>query len=80
MTIPRQASTPHVLDGGRVNQKQRTRQAIVDAAVALMDGGTAPTVAVNNRFREFFERSQVKPLLQELKATPAGWTEGEGQV
>jgi NADH-quinone oxidoreductase subunit E len=42
--------------------------------------GTAPTVAVNNRFREFFERSQVKPLLQELKATPAGWTEGEGQV
>jgi NADH-quinone oxidoreductase subunit E len=42
--------------------------------------GTAPTVAVNNRYREFFERSQVKPLLQELKATPAGWTEGEGQV
>ncbi len=42
--------------------------------------GTAPTVAVNNRFREFFERSQVKPLLQELKATPVGWTEGEGQV
>ncbi|MCZ4496556.1 MAG: nuoE [Thermoleophilia bacterium] len=42
--------------------------------------GTAPTVAVNNRFREFFERSQVKPLLAELKATPTGWTEGEGQV
>jgi NADH-quinone oxidoreductase subunit E len=42
--------------------------------------GTAPTVAVDNRFREFFEPSQVKPLLQELRATPAGWTEGEGQV
>lgn len=42
--------------------------------------GTAPTVAVNHRYREFFERSQVKPLLTELKATPAGWTEAEGQV
>ncbi|MCW2972101.1 MAG: nuoE [Thermoleophilia bacterium] len=42
--------------------------------------GTAPTVAVNNRYREFFERSQVKPLLAELKATTTGWTEGEGQV
>lgn len=42
--------------------------------------GTAPTVAVNHRYREFFERSQVKPLLAELKATPAGWTEAEGQV
>lgn len=42
--------------------------------------GTAPTVAVNHRYREFFERSQVKPLLQELKATPVGWTEAEGQV
>jgi AcrR family transcriptional regulator len=31
--------------GGRTNQKQRTRQAIVDAAVSLMDGGTTPTVA-----------------------------------
>jgi AcrR family transcriptional regulator len=28
-----------------VNQKQRTRQAIVDAAVELMDAGTTPTVA-----------------------------------
>lgn len=42
--------------------------------------GTAPTVSVNHRYREFFERSQVKPLLAELKATPAGWTESEGQV
>lgn len=42
--------------------------------------GTAPTVAVNHRYREFFERSQVKPLLAELKATPNGWTEAEGQV
>jgi AcrR family transcriptional regulator len=30
---------------GRVNQKRRTRQAIVDAAVELMDQGVAPTVA-----------------------------------
>jgi len=30
---------------GRTNQKQRTRQAIVDAAIALMDDGTTPTVA-----------------------------------
>lgn len=42
--------------------------------------GTAPTVAVNHRFREFFERSQVKPLLTELKATPDGWAKEEGQV
>jgi NADH-quinone oxidoreductase subunit E len=42
--------------------------------------GTAPTVAVNHRYREFFERSQVRPLLQELKATNVGWQEAEGQV
>jgi NADH-quinone oxidoreductase subunit E len=42
--------------------------------------GTAPTVAVNHRFREFFERSQVKPLITELKATPVGWAKEEGQV
>lgn len=42
--------------------------------------GTAPTVAVNHRFREYFETSQVKPLLTELKATPTGWTKEEGQV
>jgi len=33
------------MDRGRTNQKQRTRQAIVDAALALMDDGTTPTVA-----------------------------------
>jgi NADH-quinone oxidoreductase subunit E len=50
-------------------------------AVECLGGcGTAPTVAVNNRYREHFQRSQVKPLLQELQATPVGWTEGEGQV
>jgi AcrR family transcriptional regulator len=32
-------------DTGRVNQKRRTRQAIVDAAQRLMDAGTVPTVA-----------------------------------
>ena len=42
--------------------------------------GTAPTVAVNNRFREFFEPSQVRPLITELKATPVGFAEGEGKV
>lgn len=42
--------------------------------------GTAPTVAVNHRFREFFEPAQVKPLLTELKATPEGWTQNEGEV
>jgi NADH-quinone oxidoreductase subunit E len=42
--------------------------------------GTAPTVAVNHRYREFFERSQVKPLLQELRATQDGWAKEEGQV
>lgn len=42
--------------------------------------GTAPTVAVNNRYKEFFERSQVKPLLSELKVTPVGFAQGEGQV
>jgi DNA-binding transcriptional regulator YbjK len=30
---------------GRVNQKRRTRQAIVEAAQRLIDGGTVPTVA-----------------------------------
>jgi NADH-quinone oxidoreductase subunit E len=42
--------------------------------------GTAPTVAVNHRYREFFEPSQVKPLITELKATPDGWTAAEGEV
>jgi AcrR family transcriptional regulator len=44
MTIPRQPPSSGTAAGGRVNQKQRTRQAIVDAAVELMDGGTTPTV------------------------------------
>ena len=45
MTIPRQPPSSSGTGGGRVNQKQRTRQAIVDAAIALMDEGSAPTVA-----------------------------------
>jgi AcrR family transcriptional regulator len=46
MAIPRQGnSSDPPLGGGRINQKQRTRQAIVDAAIELMDGGTTPTVA-----------------------------------
>jgi AcrR family transcriptional regulator len=46
MTIPRQPPQPtRVESTGRVNQKQRTRRAIVEAAIALMDDGTTPTVA-----------------------------------
>jgi AcrR family transcriptional regulator len=50
MDVPRQeGSDPSPSDaagaGGRTNQKQRTRQAIVDAAVALMADGAPPTVA-----------------------------------
>jgi AcrR family transcriptional regulator len=46
MTIPRQGvSSDPSLGRGRTNQKQRTRQAIVDAAIELMDAGTTPTVA-----------------------------------
>jgi AcrR family transcriptional regulator len=46
MSIPRQgASSDRSVDRGRTNQKQRTRQAIVDAALELMDDGTTPTVA-----------------------------------
>jgi AcrR family transcriptional regulator len=45
MSIPRQEPAGDRAAAGRVNQKQRTRQAIVDAAVGLMDDGTPPTVA-----------------------------------
>jgi AcrR family transcriptional regulator len=45
MTIPRQPPAAGSPAGGRVNQKQRTRQAIVDAAVEMMGAGTTPTVA-----------------------------------
>ena len=45
MTIPRQPPSSSGTGGGRVNQKQRTRQAIVDAAIELIDEGSAPTVA-----------------------------------
>src|SRR4051794_3607591 len=46
MTISRQDPEPKKFDdGGRVNQKRRTRTAIVDAALALLDEGTTPTVA-----------------------------------
>lgn len=42
--------------------------------------GTAPTVAVNHRFRERFETSQVKPLITELRASDESWTQAEGEV
>jgi AcrR family transcriptional regulator len=42
MTVPRQGKSSET---GRVNQKRRTRAAIVDAAKALLQQGTTPTVA-----------------------------------
>jgi AcrR family transcriptional regulator len=46
MTISRQDPRAEKFDeGGRVNQKRRTRAAIVDAALELLGGGTTPTVA-----------------------------------
>ena len=46
--MPNPKSSPSVRDGdsqGRSNQKLRTRQALIDAAVALRDEGHNPTVA-----------------------------------
>lgn len=46
MSIPK--SSPSIGDGdsqGRANQRLRTRQALIDAAVALRDEGQNPTVA-----------------------------------
>ena len=46
MEVPRQDhSADPALDTGRVNQKRRTRAAIVDAAKELLAQGTTPTVA-----------------------------------
>jgi AcrR family transcriptional regulator len=48
MDVPSQedrAIRPSAVEGGRTNQKRRTRAAIVDAAKQLMADGTAPTVA-----------------------------------
>jgi len=51
MTIPRQPPAPKKSatgesgETGRVNQKRRTREAIVHAAIELLDQGIAPTVA-----------------------------------
>jgi AcrR family transcriptional regulator len=42
MTVPRQGKSSET---GRVNQKRRTRGAIVDAAKALLQQGVTPTVA-----------------------------------
>lgn len=42
MSVPRRAAAP---EGGRVNQKRRTRAAIVAAAKDLIEQGVAPTVA-----------------------------------
>jgi AcrR family transcriptional regulator len=46
MSIPK--SSPSIPDGdpqGRVNQKLRTRQALIDAAIAMRDEGHHPTLA-----------------------------------
>jgi AcrR family transcriptional regulator len=48
MSDPRQEGDPRRegnVGGGRVNQKRRTRAAIVDAARALFDEGSSPTVS-----------------------------------
>jgi AcrR family transcriptional regulator len=45
MSVPRQAQIVPVDTGGRVNQKRRTRTAIVTAAQQLLDRGVTPTVA-----------------------------------
>jgi AcrR family transcriptional regulator len=49
MRVPRQDNSEKIsgpeVGTGRVNQKRRTRAAIVDAAKALMEEGTTPTVA-----------------------------------
>lgn len=42
MPVPRQGE---ILEGGRVNQKRRTRDAIIAAARELLDAGATPTVA-----------------------------------
>jgi len=49
MRVPRQDNSENIpaaaVETGRVNQKRRTRTAIVDAATTLMGEGTTPTVA-----------------------------------
>ncbi len=46
MTLPRQAPfREEPVESGRVNQKRRTRAAIVEAAKRLVDAGGTPTVA-----------------------------------
>jgi AcrR family transcriptional regulator len=45
MAIPRQGPAAAGTSGGRVNQKRRTRMAIVEAAQAILDRGETPTVA-----------------------------------
>jgi AcrR family transcriptional regulator len=42
MTVPRQGKSSET---GRVNQKRRTRAAIVESAKELLQQGTTPTVA-----------------------------------
>lgn len=39
------SSTPHIESDGRANQRHRTRQALIDAALALRDEGRTPTLA-----------------------------------
>lgn len=41
---PRDATTPLAVDGGRTAQKRRTRQALLDAANALLDEGMRPSL------------------------------------
>ncbi len=40
----------------------------------------APCVSVNHRYREDFAIAQVRPLITELRASTAGWTDQEREV
>lgn len=66
--------------GIRAGQTSEDGSITLQTVECLGGCGTAPTVAVNHRFREFFERSQVKPLITELNATRDGWAAEEGRV
>ena len=45
MAVPRQERSAEIAETGRVNQRRRTRAAIVEAAKQLFAEGTTPTVA-----------------------------------
>jgi NADH-quinone oxidoreductase E subunit len=62
--------------GGRSDDGKFTLQEVE----CLGGCGTAPTVAVNHRYKEHFEPAQVKPLITELRASDDSWRQAEGNV